>query len=253
MSWMFYFAAVILAGFLLFLLRPWFCFLFSAVSVALRKRRESCNCPDDVIEIRDGYVSLWLLRAGDGYIAFDAGQRIKPVKAALQKTGVSPSQVKQIFLTHSDPDHAGAVTVFSEAAVYLAAAEEVLLNGTGKRTFSGNRISVRGNRLKVPYSTLKDGQVLNALGKRIECILTPGHTPGSMCYLVDDCYLFTGDTLSLENGRFTRFIPVFSMNTRENERSIRKLAETIRSRPVKYVFTGHDGCAGNLKRAIEGW
>ena len=30
---------------------------------------------------------------------------------------------------------------------------------------------------------------------KIECFLVPGHTWGHMVYLIDDKYLFTGDTL----------------------------------------------------------
>lgn len=41
---------------------------------------------------------------------------------------------------------------------------------------------------------LKDGDVLEVGTLNIEVIHTPGHTPGSVCYLVDE-HLFTGDTL----------------------------------------------------------
>jgi len=41
---------------------------------------------------------------------------------------------------------------------------------------------------------LKDGNVLELGTLRIEVIHTPGHTPGSVCYLVSG-NLFTGDTL----------------------------------------------------------
>ena len=42
---------------------------------------------------------------------------------------------------------------------------------------------------------LHDGQTLEIGGVRIECFLVPGHTWGHMVYLIDDKYLFTGDTL----------------------------------------------------------
>jgi len=41
---------------------------------------------------------------------------------------------------------------------------------------------------------IKDGDILKFGNKNIRCIETPGHTPGGMCYLIDD-YLFSGDTL----------------------------------------------------------
>jgi glyoxylase-like metal-dependent hydrolase (beta-lactamase superfamily II) len=41
---------------------------------------------------------------------------------------------------------------------------------------------------------LKDGDVLEVGNLNLEVIHTPGHTPGSACYLIDG-NLFTGDTL----------------------------------------------------------
>ena len=41
---------------------------------------------------------------------------------------------------------------------------------------------------------LKDGDILEVGSLNIEVIHTPGHTPGSVCYLVGE-NLFTGDTL----------------------------------------------------------
>ena len=42
---------------------------------------------------------------------------------------------------------------------------------------------------------LHDGEVFDIDGIKIECFLVPGHTWGHMVYLIDDKYLFTGDTL----------------------------------------------------------
>jgi len=41
---------------------------------------------------------------------------------------------------------------------------------------------------------LKDGEILTAGDLSIKVIHTPGHTPGSVCFLLDG-NLFTGDTL----------------------------------------------------------
>ena len=42
---------------------------------------------------------------------------------------------------------------------------------------------------------LKDGETIRIGDIKIKCFLVPGHTGGHMVYLVDDKYLFTGDTL----------------------------------------------------------
>lgn len=44
---------------------------------------------------------------------------------------------------------------------------------------------------------LYDGDIIKIGETYVNCILTPGHTKGSMCFLLDDC-IFTGDTLFIE-------------------------------------------------------
>ncbi len=43
--------------------------------------------------------------------------------------------------------------------------------------------------------TVSDGEILMVGNMRLEFLLTPGHTPGSLCVLADGKALFTGDTL----------------------------------------------------------
>jgi glyoxylase-like metal-dependent hydrolase (beta-lactamase superfamily II) len=42
---------------------------------------------------------------------------------------------------------------------------------------------------------LKDGEVVELGGIKILPIFTPGHSPGSMSFLINDRHLFSGDTL----------------------------------------------------------
>ncbi len=51
-----------------------------------------------------------------------------------------------------------------------------------------------------PYTPARDGdrhQIGN--GPAVEIIHTPGHTPGSTCYRIDDKFLVTGDTVFIES------------------------------------------------------
>jgi len=45
------------------------------------------------------------------------------------------------------------------------------------------------------YTPLKDGEVIRFGESRLEVIHSPGHTPGSTSFLLDDGILFTGDTI----------------------------------------------------------
>lgn len=54
-----------------------------------------------------------------------------------------------------------------------------------------------GHGLATPFVPLEHGAMLELGGARLSVIHTPGHTPESVTYLLDQASLFTGDTLFL--------------------------------------------------------
>jgi glyoxylase-like metal-dependent hydrolase (beta-lactamase superfamily II)/rhodanese-related sulfurtransferase len=54
-----------------------------------------------------------------------------------------------------------------------------------------------GHRVAAPFTPLTDGETIAIGTARLRVLHTPGHTPESSCYLLDDAALFTGDTLFL--------------------------------------------------------
>jgi len=53
-------------------------------------------------------------------------------------------------------------------------------------------------RVVHPYSPVSDGDRLSVGGLGVAVLSTPGHTHESVCYLVEDLYLLSGDTLFIE-------------------------------------------------------
>jgi hydroxyacylglutathione hydrolase len=49
--------------------------------------------------------------------------------------------------------------------------------------------------VRFDFEPLHDGDVLEVGNRHIEVIHTPGHTPEHVCFLVDDWFVLTGDTL----------------------------------------------------------
>ena len=137
--------------------------------------------------------------------------------------------VKGVFLTHSDWDHVAAVGLFGKANVYISRDEEQMINGKTPRFFS-----LFKNSLPFKYELLDDGQVIDIAGVKIKGIMTPGHTPGSMCYLVNDRFLFTGDSMSLRDGRAGLFNEFFNMDSETQKKSLHKLKNIP---DLKYIFT----------------
>jgi hydroxyacylglutathione hydrolase len=200
---------------------------------------------DDVYAIKDSFANMFLIKDSNEYIAVDAGYNQETVSAELNKLGIDPALVKVVLLTHTDADHVGALKLFSNAKVYLSRPEEQMINGQkSKFLFFGNSIPNKD------YILLDDGQTLQFNKTKVLAVLTPGHTSGSMCYLADEKYLFTGDALSLREGRLDKVNKFFSMDHNTANISIAKITKFPYA---EFIFTGHWGYTDNYKNAVINW
>jgi glyoxylase-like metal-dependent hydrolase (beta-lactamase superfamily II) len=84
-------------------------------------------------------------------------------------------EIAGIVQTHNHPDHTGAL--------------RRLLDALGVTVYAH-----RDDPMPVPVRPIDDMGVLLVGGQELRAFHTPGHTAGSMCYLIGD-HLFTGDTL----------------------------------------------------------
>lgn len=92
-------------------------------------------------------------------------------------------ELKWILLTHSHEDHINLVEPLIlqyNAQVYMSESESKFYKYNCHNLY-----------------TVKDREKLFLGSMIFDCILTPGHTIGSMCFLIDDI-IFTGDTLFIE-------------------------------------------------------
>lgn len=188
---------------------------------------------DSVLCISDGKSNFFLIKENEKYIAFDAGQDVDKIQVELKKNSIDCQNITAVFLTHSDRDHVAALKLFTKAQVYLSKDEKQLVD-TKKR-----RLLIFSNKLPDRiYTTLSDGEVVNIGKIKIEGILTPGHTSGSMCYVVNDRDLFTGDAFSIKNGKVEAFNDFFNMDSDQSIISLKKISGLHN---VAYFFTGHYG------------
>ena len=198
---------------------------------------------DNIISIKDSFVNLYLIKDSSQYIAVDAGNNLATVSGELKKLDINPDKIIAVLLTHTDGDHVAAIKLFKNARVYLSRPEEQLLNGEKSRfLFFGTKIETK------VYSLIDDQQVINIGNIKIKGILTPGHTYGSMCYLVNDKYLFTGDALSLKNGKVEKFNELFNSDTKT---AIGSMAKITGITGAEYIFTAHHGYSNDYKNAVK--
>jgi len=206
---------------------------------------ETQQIVENVFSVRDTFVNMYLVKDGDQYVAIDAGNNADNVAYELKKLKINPDQVIALFLTHTDGDHVAAVKIFKKAQVYLSKAEGQLLNGQKSRfLFFGNKIATK------EYLLIDDQQQFNFGNIKVKGILTPGHTSGSMCYLVNDKYLFTGDALSLKNGKIDLFNLFFNMDSKSAAESMGLITNIS---TAEYIFTAHYGFTNDYKKAVKDW
>ncbi|PKP34193.1 MAG: hypothetical protein CVU00_07855 [Bacteroidetes bacterium HGW-Bacteroidetes-17] len=199
----------------------------------------------NIYSIQDSFTNMYLIKDSASYIAIDAGNNLDVISEELKKLNIEPDQVTVVLLTHTDADHVAALSLFKNAEVYLSKQEEQLLTGEKSRfLFFGNTIDTE------EYTLIEDQQIFNIGNWKIQGILTPGHTFGAMCYLIDDKYLFVGDALSLKEGKIDKFNKLANIDTKTATISIALLTKLPYA---EYIFTAHYGYTNDYKKAVEFW
>lgn len=103
-----------------------------------------------------------------------------------------------VLLTHGHGDHifgVGSLRSLSKNGVAIAEGDAGCLVNS-RENLSGHM--GQDTEFEAAERLLKDGDVLDVDGMKIEVILTPGHTRGGCCYYMtegDDSLLISGDTL----------------------------------------------------------
>jgi len=204
---------------------------------------ETGQIPDaNIFAVKNQLGAVYFIKTNNGYIMVDAASNPAKFESSLKEAGINVSDVNWIFLTHSDFDHVAGLPMFPNAEVFMNEDEMVLLNGTVKRNlFGGNKMPAGFDIRKI--NLIPDGQVLSCNGTSVKCIKAPGHTNGSMLYLIDGRYLFTGDALKVRNGKIG--VQAYSMDPKLARKTIEQLKGTIDSAAV--VFTSHYGYYEQLK------
>ena len=147
-------------------------------------------------------------------ILIDGGESYKTIKKTQADLGV---KVTALLLTHAHFDHAGNAKALQDdgVKVYVSKLDAPKLKNSLNLASDFGR---HFDYLDADF-TFTDGQVLQIEGITIKVIATPGHTDGSVTFLVDNM-LFTGDTLFLQSIGRTDF-PTGDRDTLIN--SVKKL------------------------------
>ena len=147
------------------------------------------NIPTGMLQANTYLVCDEISRLG---FIVDLGGYSRELKNIIEKNDI---QIQYIVLTHGHGDHIGGVQEhlkdFPDAKVVCSRAEEKMLLDpelNEAHHFGPEKVSFK------PDILVDDGDTLTVGNMTMKFIMTPGHTEGGMCILVDDV-LFSGDTL----------------------------------------------------------
>ena len=206
--------------------------------------------------VREWVANIFFYTKNGVTIMIDAGYNYERLKEKMSWLDIDPASIKHILITHQDTDHVGALErdsdlLFKDATVYIGEIENRYLTGEVRRKVIHGLYKLPLVKTDNQKVLLKDGEILMIGDIKIECILVPGHTWGHMVYLIDDEYLFTGDTIWFGADGGYSFISTLAEDNTLAVRSLEALEKNLRARKQPFkIITGHTGWTDDLDFAF---
>ena len=203
---------------------------------------------DDRVSCIREYVANIYFYTKDGHtIMIDAGYNYDRLAEKMKWLGINSKDIKEILVTHQDTDHVGAIEqgsdeLFRDATIYIGNVENEYLEGRKHRKVFWGLTTLPQVIIDNPKILIEDGQIFYIGNIKIEAFLVPGHTWGHLVYLVDDCYLFTGDTIWLGADGGYAFLNTLAEDRKLQCQSLQRLKEILVKRNLQLkIITGHTG------------
>jgi glyoxylase-like metal-dependent hydrolase (beta-lactamase superfamily II) len=193
--------------------------------------------------------AAYAIETSQGVILIDAGvdEEARLLRECLLSVGISIDQIRYVLITHAHYDHvfgSNRVREVSDAVVCAGAGDcETLRNADRQALFSlFPRTPFSGNSITVDRE-LVDGDTITLGDTKVQVMATPGHTPGSVCYLLERSgkrFLFSGDVVASMNfgpATYPVYLPPrFKGDAGDYAESIQRLLDMD---PPDMLLTGH--------------
>lgn len=182
--------------------------------------------------VQDWFTSVARVETTAGTVLVDSGFRPGVVDRKLARLGDEPEDIIAVLVTHGDGDHVGGLDRFPNAEIIGHPDDQDLISEE-----SDARLT----------QELDGDEVLTFGDTTVTALWTPGHTEGSMVYVIDDMALI-GDV-----GLFNRDGELVNAPEKRNddqdgaEASLAAMVDRLRDWPteIAWVIPSHSG-AGPL-------
>lgn len=160
--------------------------------------------------------TVYLLEGSKRAMLIDCGTVMHDLDKLVKKLTRKPVS---LYLTHAHPDHAGmAINYFDK--VYMNPADTV-----GAAEFFPD--------YKGKMMFLKDGQIIDLGGRKVQVVFTPAHTPGSTTYIdLKNHVGFSGDSFGNGNLLLTGTFPTLHTTAQ-------KMSDYMKTHGITKLWNGH--------------
>lgn len=186
------------------------------------------------------YDNLYLIIGDDACLLIDTGCGIFPLRHIIEKFLNGKKLI--VINTHSHFDHVGGNYEFDK--VYIHKSEKGVIAAPINLKYLKDSSSIILNQcIKLNWILppvkqvvpLEGGKIFDLGGIKVECIHSPGHSPGSISLFTDKSELFTADVAHYG----TMFLPpkdnlTFFIN------SIKELIELSNEKGVQEIYPSHE-------------
>ena len=210
-----------------------------------------------VATVREWVANVYFYTKNGRTIMIDAGYNYERLEEKMGWLDISPSSIEEILLTHLDTDHVGAVEkdsegIFKSAKLYIGETESKYLTGEFRRRVLFKLYKLPKVDIENEIELLQDGDIFYIGDIKIEAILVPGHTLGHLVYLIDDAYLFTGDTIWFGSDGGYSFLNSLAEDNALSIRSLERLEKLLKERGLSpKIISGHTGWTDDLEFAFR--
>lgn len=188
-----------------------------------------------------GFSTIALIRRQNRIALVDVGSfgQRKLLIEQLHERGLQPKDITDVLLTHSHYDHSINWTLFGDANIVIGREE---LDWSLQQPWGETPVPELYVRELQQWPTLKMVDDGDEVFPGITAHSTPGHTPGSLVFVLDtgDCdIVFTGDACKNRAELLSKSADM-TYDVNVSRASIEKIESFWQRRPANILVPGHD-------------